>query len=1127
MKKPLTVYKASAGSGKTFRLAVEYISLLVQNPDNYRQILAVTFTNKATAEMKLRILSQLYGIAQGLDSADNYLKEVRRNVAFSNEELQGRTKDDVIRNRARAALMFLTHHYSDFRVLTIDAFFQVVLRNLARELDLTPNLHLSLNNREIEEKAIEDMIDDLQEGSSVLQWIGEYIQTRLDNNHSWRVFGDIKTFGYNIFEEFYQSNSKTLNERLSANGFFEHFRDNLRTLLDASRMAIVKPYQDMLELIRAENLDDTQWYAGSAASCDLTYIKKMSELRFSKQSDLFKALTAKTGSQRAERISNPDKWVSSKYKKCTEAQHLVKLAQTNLCATMDEAEQKRQVLASTFLSAQMTLAHINELRLLRAIEQAVNSQNKNEGRFMLSNTQHLLHTMINGSDTPFIFEKIGAQLRHIMIDEFQDTSTVQWQNFKVLLDNCLAQKGSRSLIVGDVKQSIYRWRSGDWNLLNNMKDDNLTLVEPIRQNWRSSQDIVLFNNTFFRIAKNLERKALAAAGVSQANQLAVAYNDKDTPQIPQKQYKGRVEILLIKRDGITKKDGERYRKSHIDSMVAHICKLLDQGVSPNKIAILTRSNEIILNIAEQFAHEEELRKRSVRLVSDEAFKLESSLSLRIIITALHLLAHPEDLISKSALVKNYQTYVLNNGEDDSETLIGLHERLSETLDNHLPLSFIKEFSRLSTMPLFELVDNLYRIFSLHRLQGQTAYICAFHDKLSQYLQDHTVGIDELTQYWDDTLRLEKVQAEDVDGIRIMTVHKSKGLEFDHVIIPFCDWKLEQQGVLWCSKPHPAPFDALPIVPVDYSERMLHTVYAEDYREEHFQNIVDNLNILYVAFTRAEKSLFVIGRKDDEKNCRSVLLEAVMKEMFNGQTTDLADEQNKYQIKKEYLHEKEDGNNLKYVYGAEEDEVYVVQTTPNKSENPHKQINVFEAKPEVKNIEIESFKSNAVFRQSNLSRRFRNNEENTNQYIQRGCILHQIFSTIHTLDDIENALSQLTIDGIIADNDETLGQLRRDIKQSLQLPEVSDWFSHRWTLFNECSILSLDSESGRVVEHRPDRVMTDGSKTIVVDFKFGKPHPEHLKQVAVYANLLKDMGKKNVRAYLWYVTDTRVEEVFAD
>lgn len=1083
--KPLTIYKASAGSGKTFRLAVEYITLVVKEPENYKSILAVTFTNKATAEMKLRILSQLYGIARALPSSDDYLKEVRQNVSFSDKE---------IRQRAATALTLLTHNYNYFRVQTIDAFFQTVLRNLARELNLTANLRISLNDNDIEAMAVDEMIQGLQPGAQVLQWIGDYIQSNMDENRGWNVFGQIKKFGENIFREFYQTHRESLNDRLSAEGFFENFRKSLIAERDNALHECLKPYRAMVELLQREGLDDESLFAGT--SNELSYYKKVLDFDNLSSKDRNAFLYEEVNKTRQVRMDDPQKWIRKcEDKKNPEVKRLLELVESQLREMLCEADANRLKQGGRYLSARLTLAHLNQLRLLRAIEKAVDNQNIDNNRFLLSNTQHLLNTMIDGSDTPFIFEKIGAQLHHIMIDEFQDTSTVQWKNFWVLLANCLAQRGSRSLIVGDVKQSIYRWRSGDWKLLNGFCEDALTHIEQMTVNYRSSHRVINFNNAFFVEAAAIERAALEADRIKDAQQLAKAYDDVEQ-EAKKSELPGRVEVRLIKQEGASKAD---YKAEQLDTLASYVCKMIDVGVKTSDIAILVRVNSAIRDIADFFAHDERLCERGIRLVSDEAFRLDASVAVRLLVNALQVLSHPDDALARAALVKNYQTYVLCSGLTDAQLLM-------DTPEQYLPEVFVCEKENLVAMPLLDLVERLYKIFSLARVEGQTAYVCAFHDLLAEYLEDHDADIDQLLTYWEETLCKKTIQSDDVDGIRILSIHKSKGLEYAHVLVPFCDWKLEQDGTLWCQKERPAPYDALPIIPVDYSSALLHTVYAEDYREEHFQNTVDNLNLLYVAFTRAGKSLTVIGKKGAEKNSRSVLVEEVVRNLAKKENTDAA------------LYE--DDAMLVFEYGDSLEQIVAW-----KPEYKKKKDNVFEQKPETCLVGVETFEQQAEFRQSNRSRDFVSNDEPSprESYIQRGNVLHEIFSHIHTLDDVEPAIAQLTIDGVLANDEQSLNDLRAQVAQCLAQPQVREWFSPRWTLYNECTILTCN-EQGRTIEHRPDRVMTDGAQTVVVDFKFGRPRAEYREQVLGYAHLLSEMGMTDVKAYLWYVTLGQVEEV---
>ena len=348
-----------------------------------------------------------------------------------------------------------------------------------------------------------------------------------------------------------------------------------------------------------------------------------------------------------------------------------------------------------------------------------------------------------------------------------------------------------------------------------------------------------------------------------------------------------------------------------------------------------------------------------------------------------------------------------------------------------------------------------------------------------------------------------IQSTETNGIRILSIHKSKGLEFDHVIIPFCDWRLEHADVLWC-QPQEAPFNALPIVPIDYSgKQMMGTIYERDYLNEHLQNTVDNLNLLYVAFTRASKNLFVIGRRN-AKGSRSALIETVLPAMkLDGSMLDGMED---------------DGKEITFTYGN----LYVPSQNA-KHANKHSD-NVFLQPVTPQYVNVQTFDTKTAFRQSNKSRDFieGNDEQASLSYIKTGSVLHEIFSTIRTTEDINHALQQLQYDGVLYDDEVTREKITTLLRKRLENNRVKDWFSDRWKLFNECSILTMNE--GEVKTLRPDRVMTDGQETHVVDFKFGHPDPEYHTQVRQYMQLLQEMGLPRVKGWLWYVYSNKIEEV---
>lgn len=1112
MEEHLTVYRASAGSGKTFTLAVEYISLLVKDPENYQHILAVTFTNKATQEMKMRILSQLYGIANSLQSSQQYFNKVKEKTNMP---------DAVIRNNARAALTLLIHRYNNFRILTIDAFFQQVLRNLAHELGQTANLRVDLNNEEITEKAVDQMIESLEKGQPVLQWISTYINNSIEDDNGWNIIGKIKTFGTNIFKDFYKAHEANLKEQLSNADDFKVYETTLRKRRNDIRKTFNSKAKSILNEIKNANLDIPSNY----------------------RSGLYKYLTdsaiapltnkpLKAGVLKAN--ESPQNWTSSKCAKA-DKQQIQTLAAEVLSAQLSELIAYNNDNWNEFQSIQLTLSHLSELRLLHAIADAVDNLTKDTNRFMLSNTQALLKELIADSDTPFIFERIGARLKHVMIDEFQDTSTIQWQNFQVLLANCMAQELSQNLIVGDIKQSVYRWRQGDWGILNNIEKSfahQKIRLETLDYNYRSEKRIIDFNNAFWEQCVANTAKEVAQDDAEKAEIVQKAYED-----VAQKTHKttenGFVKISLY--------PSKSMKEAVLEELIETIKELFNNGYggkNQSKIAILVRSKsniqDIVNALLQSFGNE-------INIVSDEAFRLDASLSVNIIVSAMHLLTHPDDVLTRGKLVKLYNQEVLKKPLTDTDLLVSINEsnnidtknidkkerrklateQQMAKLNSQLPPEYVANRELLLGLPIVDLVDKLFMLFGLDQLEGQSSYICTLYDTLNDFLKDHTADIDDFINEWENSLSSKTIQSDEIEGIRIMTIHKSKGLEFDNVIIPFCNWEMEKKGTLWCeTKNKPAPYNKLPLLPIDFSrDKLIGTVFEDDYKEEHFQNIVDNLNLLYVAFTRASKNLFVFGLRQGKTT-----LDNIAKGTPPGNRSyaiELALRQVSEQLEGSSLSFPDDiGSEIHFEYGT---------LVPETHEKEHAVAdNPFLIKPDKHIVSIATYPQAATFKQSNKSIEFVKGEDvdpsDRTRYIKIGNVLHQLFSTIYTTADIPARLNELEQQGIIYNDEITSAQLRTRIEDAITNPQVQEWFSKRWQLYNECTILEYNKDTNEMEEHRPDRVMTDGKEFVVVDFKFGKEREEYKKQVQQYMEILIRMGHKKVSGYLWYVVKNNVVEV---
>ena len=1085
----LLVYKASAGSGKTFTLAVEYIKLLILNPRAYRQILAVTFTNKATAEMKERILTQLYGIWKEDHASDAYLKRIKEDLASSP------LSDKELRRRAGMALQYMLHDYSRFRVETIDSFFQSVMRNLARELELSPNLNIELNNTDVLSDADDSMIEKLTPSSPVLAWLLDYINERIADDKRWNVSNEVKSFGRNIFDESYIERGEGLRLKLRSPEAIKLYRDVLREM-ETDALEQMKGFYDQFEGELDGHALVPEDLKGGARGIG-SYFRKLRDGRLSDKDVMNVTLQ--------NSLADAKNWAT---KTSSRKDDIIRLAETSLIPLLQDAERLRPQKNRTINSCRLSLQHLNKLQLLNHIDEEVRTLNREHNRFLLSDTSALLHKLVHEGDSSFVFEKIGANIRNVMIDEFQDTSRMQWDNFRLLLLEGLSQ-GADSLIVGDVKQSIYRWRNGDWGILNSLgstrSESQLPFPFPVRVktlkiNRRSETNVINFNNRLFTAAVDHLNTLYLEELKEECFPLKEAYADV-AQESPKTDNKGYVKVSFIEPD-----EEQSYAEKNLSALGEEVQRLLSAGVKLNDITILVRKNKNIPSIADYFDKELHLP-----IVSDEAFRLDASLAICMLIDALRYLSNPEEKIARASLIANYK--LQTSHERGTETgkaggnLADWHQLLTADVATVLPAEFISRMDELRLMPLYELLEELFTLFNMGSIGKQDAYLFAFFDAVTEYLQSNSSDLDGFIRYWDETLCSKTIPSGEMDGIRIFSIHKSKGLEFHTVLIPFCDWKLENETynqLVWCTAPE-SPYNSIDLVPVNYSFTMAESVYRQDYLDERLQLWVDNLNLLYVAFTRAGKNLILWSKKDQKGTMAELLSAALPRVAQAGEGS-----------------------------WNEDEKIYESGTTcPSEEKSPHsagntesKVVNKLAQKPVKLPVHMESMRHDIEFRQSNRSADFIagvDEAESSQRFINRGRLLHTLFSAIETEEDIDDAINRLVFEGVIG-RTETEEEIRELTHRAFSQPQIKDWYSGTWQLFNECDIIW--QENGELRNRRPDRVMMRNGTIVVVDFKFGKPSKRYNKQVQGYIELLVRMGydANAISGYLWYVEEEIIEKV---
>lgn len=1085
------VYKASAGAGKTFTLAAEFIANLINDFSGisapHRHQLAITFTKKATTEMKERILQYLYELSHSDNADDGFFKAVRQRVRPT-------ISDREIRQRSGIVLREIIHGYDRFHVTTIDSFFQSLLTNLAHELGLSANFKIDLNDRDVLGRGVERMLREMKVDSEVLKWVTDYIEERLDDDKAWNVTGVIKKLSEELLKEPYLIHGDKLRQLPLNNLTVSAYRKTLAQLKASEQKSLQNLAKDVNDFIEQTHGYDAisngkRWGQGFVlriANWEMKNPAKDSQPSATLQKWAAEPLSMKKKTQKGV----DDSWYED--------------VSQRLAALFTRIPQA----LFTINSCDLSTRHLNPLRLLEEINASVEHINLDNNAFMLAHTPILFTKMVTDGEASFVFERAGTQFRHVMIDEFQDTSTLQWHNLRNLFLENIAQ-GNSCMLVGDVKQGIYRWRGGDWKTLSEIKSDEITTVENLESNFRSGQTIVDFNNRLFVEAAHVldEKESEDRRDISQI------YDQEEVFQAP-RNAGGFVRICLAKKSDKDDADAQEFVAER--DLGEQILRLKETGVPFEEMAILVRYNSESQAILQYFEEHEEFA--DIPLVSDEAFLLASSPAVQTIIHALRYVLNASDGIAKA-----YLQIHLPEGEESEEALFALLKQWQDL--------------RYRDIPFYELVERLIQLFRLNEEAGQTPYLYSFLDAVLVFLDDNVPDLKRFLQHWDEVLYKQSIPSAVVEGVRILTIHKSKGLAFHSVFIPYCDWEVEKDrndDILWL-QPEIKPYSDLPLIPVPMTSSAENSIYAEDYRNEHLHRRIENLNLMYVAFTRARQNLVVCG-SDSKATMSDVLNHAIFA-----------------------------GEELKEVYGevfgggrivetelpctiVEWNEPSVLECTPKKSKEGDKAtdevkaVNPLKFSRENEVLNFTSYAPKIAFRQSVNARRFQSElteedtppvatsaqapEEDGREKAEiarlRGELLHSMMEYVERAEDVERVVRKFAAEGRIPSHLDR-NELALMLRKAMSHPKAATWFDGSWRLYRECNILARTPE-GEFVSRRPDRVMMRDDEIVIIDFKFGAPHKDHHDQVRGYADLLQKMNYKSLRGYLWYMAKDHIEEV---
>jgi ATP-dependent helicase/nuclease subunit A len=1068
----LNIVRASAGSGKTFRLTLEYLSHLYENTDDFIHILAVTFTNKATEEMKSRIIGVLHGLATG--KSGEYLKPLLEITRRNEKEI--RLKSDII-------LKKILHNYSRFSVSTIDSFFQYIIRSFTREIGIQGGYRIEMDDDLILQKAIDDLFMRIEKETELRRWLTEFTENRIEESKSWNLKQEILKLGSEIFKERYRQFSDVIGKKLQDKDFLSDYRQELSRIMHSFESVMNSYGKQGIESIKQNGLSTDDFYQKSRGPAG--YFLNLAGGDFSgPNSYVMKA------------YEDIELWIK---KDNPEWQSVRQICVTSLHPLLQKAVDYYLRNKKTYFTANTLLKNFYTLGILTDLTRSIYHYTRENNLFMISDSAQFINRIIDNNDTPFIYEKTGNYFHHFLIDEFQDTSGFQWKNFRPLISNSLSQ-GFSCLVVGDVKQSIYRWRNSNWEILayDILNDFYTGAVQPetLEINWRSKENIVLFNNAFFKAASEILQQQYGNEANTTKEPEGKTIDDlyADIRQKLPENSPGGGYICI----GFSE-ETEHFDASVCAEVVTVIRELQDKGYTPSDIAILTRGKNEGKKIADFLLQYRQNQNPGsayrFNVISEESLFLDSSATVRFIISLFRHMAEPENHVNNYFMLYEYLNFINNRNVRNHQTIIPEYnvKFAAENIRSTLPGACHRLLDLPENKSLYEILQDIIQIFSLDNIRGEQAFLLAFKDLIIDYTDHHSSGLPAFLDYWDETGSQKSIPgAEEQDAIRILTIHKAKGLEFNVVIIPFCNWKIDQRDtVIWC-QPEEEPFSRIDILPVNYSSALTDTNFADDYYREKLKTYIDNLNLLYVAFTRARKALYCFAPAgirqpgDSIKNVSQLIAGTMENKSLTGLDFKIIQHKD-FKIFEKGIQEKPEKENGK------------IRTAYNVEDYPE-------------NNTIERMK--IVYH----AREYLEPGENNFQPLSYGKVMHELFAHIYSEKDIGPAIEHLYIEGKISEAEKRI--IREDMLSFFSDTRVKNWFSGEWKVLNERDILTK-SEQNR----RPDRVLIKNKCAVIIDYKFGdRELKEHKDQVMEYADLLKQMGYEKTEMFLWYVLKKKIIQI---
>lgn len=1059
MPQPVQIFKSSAGSGKTYTLVREYLGLALAHPERYRQLLAITFTNKASAEMKDRIIKALRELSS--DQNPGLAKVISELNTISLAQIKA---------NAAIILSHILHDYANFAVSTIDSFTSRIVRNFAHDLELPSRFDVESDTTLLLDKMIDRLMDQVGRDDYVTQVLVNFSEEKLAEKGNWNLEKDLNSVSREIFQEGSRPYLEGI-KNLEGDRFL-HYMAEIKEKIQAYRNEIMAHAERCIAFLDQSGLSDADFKGGSNSVAK--YIRMIPKAK--KPKDYSELFSRKVVQEAA--LSRT--YTAQKGNPLVEA-----AVNKGLGDAVEALYQYHQDRFPAYVTAYYAYQNIHSLGVLQQVEEYLEDYKAQNNVVHISDFQRKISKFIQSESADYIYWRLGERYKFFMLDEFQDTSELQWKNLFPLFENLVAESepDGSVLLVGDSKQAIYRWRGGEVELLEMRAPEELG-VEPevLGTNWRSGEYIVDFNNVFFNTLRDL----LPENGLAQ-----LIYADFHQNYAQAHEGMGYVQLKGFEREG--------FRDKAKGETLATIQRALQDGFALGDIAILVRSANDGADVARMLAEE------NIPVISSDSLLLHKEPAVAFLVNVLRYLANPSDQVAR-ANVLHYKLFYLDTPTTvasgildfdkpfldeaplpylDFQTALQAEEKFAAFRDQ-MPEEFRRLSFKLDKTPLYELVEETVRIFGLNRI-AQT-YVQQFLDVVLDFTNRRRSDLDGFLDYWNDQKGMLAISVpQGMDAIEILTIHKSKGLEFPVVIIPFANWSMNPKAdsTFWAeteSAFSEGENDAFLVPP---NAELNQSLFAKSFESERQKTALDNVNLLYVAFTRARERLYVYYlEKPDPKTAKGAqtappmvtvgdAIKAVRKAALESGAVQVTESYERGMEQPPHASRKPKGATL---------------ATELLSLPWHKRIRMEKKHKKHWTGSLSALQQNAMG-------------------IPLETVAAEALRRLDTADDLAKVLKDLVEEGLLQSRDHM--SLRIKLDRILAEEKIKLWYAQGAEVRKEAEILTEDAEL-----YHPSRLVIQHPLAHVVDFVVADEGNDLRKYQQTYAKNLRKMGFKKVELHIF-------------